>query len=178
LRYYCHRPDERFEWCVPIDTGDADSVYRPAYVPVDAPWLEARMTFVPSPEGGSQRADMPWLSSIALVFREDATKRIPKDYLASIGLLRPLVDDSTDEHLWHFSIDDITPGAVDIERSEVSRMKSGRIKSIARAEIVPAVVDGRTIFRIPEDRILFIGEDFVERVTQAGLTGVRFQLLT
>lgn len=62
--------------------------------------------------------------------------------------------------------------------SEVKRFKSGKVMNVISYEFEPEKIDGLTIFKIPQQRgRLYVTDEFIQRVEEAGLTGFSFKLL-
>jgi hypothetical protein len=112
---------EGYEWVQPVDQADFDAVYQLDGSPVAEQWTPIRIRTLEADEGGRplQRADLPWLSGHALVFRDQAYREVGEVLAASGEFLElELVDGS--DRLWLFNVCCVAD-VLDEEASELVR---------------------------------------------------------
>jgi hypothetical protein len=93
--------------------------------------------------------------------------------LERYGELLPLA--CPDADLWLFNVLTVVD-ALDEENSELVRFHDGNILDVVRYEFRADMAAGMAVFKVPQllRGPLFVGEEFVEAVATAGLTGAEF----
>lgn len=144
--------------------------------PRKAGWTAPQMKVVRSYKGRKYKsADCPWYTGSGLALRERAMHAV-KDLVESCGELLPF---SVEGEPFYFVNARIISGALDMEKSDISRFTSGRIMSINKPVFYAQKLEGLALFRLSEISVsvLYLGESFVRRWNEAGLTGIRFEKL-
>jgi DNA-directed RNA polymerase subunit RPC12/RpoP len=120
-------------------------------------------------------SDLPGLASHIPVFGPRAVAAL-EDLLAGNGELLPLVCPTCPEPFRAFNVTRLVD-ALDVERSEVKRFRSGRIMRILRYHFHEERLEGLTLFKIREEplKAAFVSRDFVRRVVEEGLLGFHFE---
>lgn len=67
--------------------------------------------------------------------------------------------------------------ALDEEASELKRFSDGRVMVVHRYVFKPDTVEGKVIFRIPQDNSIFVTDLFVDKVWESGLMGLKLEEL-
>jgi hypothetical protein len=119
-----------------------------------------------------RQADLPWLGEHVLVLRPSACVLL-RDICVRFGELLPLWCEDAQLFAWNATT---TVDALDVARSDVVRFPStGRIMDIKKHVFYADRVADLPAFHVPEVRALFLGEDLVELIWSAGLTGTTFR---
>ena len=93
------------------------------------------------------------------------------DILEANGELLPLVYEGKDD-LQYVAFNTTTViDALDEANSEVERFRNGKIMVIDKYEFDAEKLKGATIFRIPQQLRVYVTDEFMRRVEEAGLTG-------
>jgi hypothetical protein len=118
------------------------------------------------------QSDAPYLTAGLLVLRADAANNLG-GVLDRFAEVLPLT--CTDADLVAINVTCVLD-ALDVERSAVARLPSGRIFQVFHHAFRPEVVAGRPIFKIPDLRVspIFVDESFVKAWSDAGLSGLAF----
>jgi hypothetical protein len=96
------------------------------------------------------------------------------DFLSPNGTLIPLLNDEAPLYLYHITCE---RDALDEIKSEIGRFSTGRIHYIDRYCLRPEPLQGATIFALTSRRSEeLVTQPFVDRVTEAKLTGFKFDL--
>lgn len=121
-----------------------------------------------------QPADLPFLGSHVLVLNPRAVDAL-ESLLEQCGEFLPL--ECADADLVVYNPLRIVD-ALDIERSELHRLSSGRIYQISRHVFRPGVIRGIHAFKVPEmtQGRLFVSEAVVDAARRAGLVGTDFEV--
>jgi hypothetical protein len=119
--------------------------------------------------------DFPSLMTRLPVFSQRAVDTL-SDLLHANGEFLPLV--CSEGTYFAFNVTRVID-ALDVQRSEVKRFSDGRIMRVVRYEFVPDILEGLSIFKIPETARMevFVTDPFVSRVQSAGLVGFDFKLV-
>jgi hypothetical protein len=163
------------ELCHPVDPLDFDRIN----VLVNGAsrqttWQPIEMQIIRRDQGEILApSDAPWLGSQALVFRSTVLD-LMSDYLLRYGELLPA--SCADAKLWMYNPINVID-ALDEGSSSVLRFDDGRIMMIVRHSFRASVVSDNEIFKIPSLRVspTFVSHRFVDRWTEAGLTGLEFK---
>jgi hypothetical protein len=178
IRVYRPILAEGFEWVQPIDVRDFDAVYQLDGASLAAHWKPIRVRRLEADEQGTplRVADLPWLGGHALVVR-DRAYRVLNGMLSSCGEFLPLdLIDGTDR-LWMFNVCRVIE-ALDEGSSKVVRFpSSGRVMKIDQYVFYPGLVTGQRAFKVPQTRTLFLGQEAVEAIAAADLSGPAFELV-
>lgn len=132
-------------------------------------WVPPRVRLL-GEDGGRAYAevDLPHLAGDVLVLRPRAVDALGP-LLTAYGELLPL-DGPDPLTLFHCTT---VVEALDVEASELQRFTSGGIMRVRRYAFTPAVIVDLALFRDPRlDGTLFAGEEFVDALHAAGLTGL------
>lgn len=159
----CTDDDHGYDYLIEIDGTVCGDSWRP--VPVSR-YVEGR---------DNQPADFPWLSGHSLAMRRSAVDAL-RDMLEEGGEILPLAtDDGVD--LFNFNCTRVID-ALDHERSEFWYFDDGRIMFIEAAAFHDSMVRDVDFFKLPTMRVnnIYVGERFIERVREAGLVGLTFEL--
>lgn len=128
----------------------------------------------PSPPGPRLQGDFPYLGSIIPILSERAVEEL-RDVLESNGEVLPL--DCTDGTYYAYNI--LTAiDALDEEKSDVERFpSSGRIMLVNRYEFFSEKLEDAVLFTLSgrSKANVFVTDEFVTRVHQAGLLGFEFR---
>ncbi len=166
---------EGYEWALPVDNDDFETFQR---LPERRAWSPVRMTLITADERGrpQRRADLPWLGSHVLVLRDDAIERVGP-FLAPHGELLPLLCD--DAHLAVFSAPAVA-GALDENRSDIVRFRSGRIMAIRHPIFRRHPIGTSKAFKLAEvlRGDLYLTADIVDKIRATGMSsGTNFELV-
>ncbi len=123
----------------------------------------------------SYPSDFPWLGSDVLILRGHTVMAL-RDLLDAYGELLPL---ATDDTVKLYALNAWAVDALDESRSSLMRFpSSGRIMHIQKPVFFPEKVRDRLLFRLPGRAMpTYVSEAFVERIQQAGLVGLDFDLV-
>lgn len=67
--------------------------------------------------------------------------------------------------------------ALDEEASELKRFSDGRVMVVHKYVFKPDTVEGKVIFRIPQDNSIFVTDLFADKVWESGLMGLKLEEL-
>jgi hypothetical protein len=119
--------------------------------------------------------DFPYLEPHVPVFSEKAVVELGK-LVSGMAELLPLSSDAGEFFAVNVACLD---GALDEERSLIERFRSsGRVMRVQRHVFNPDVIRDTHIFKISQAPLMdvFVSEEFVSRVTAAGLQGFRREI--
>jgi hypothetical protein len=177
LRVFGVGPEEGVELARPLNMADLDIFSETLDGrPRARDWKPIEMEIVHEDRGKHLReSDSPWLGSWALVFRQSATQALG-ELLAKEGELLSL--ECKEARLSVLNATNRLP-ALDENRSEVRRLKSGAIFAIDRHVFRGEVIGRHTAFKIASLRVspTYVTQEFVDIWAGAGLRGLRFELL-
>jgi hypothetical protein len=142
-------------------------------VPRGREWMPIEVRLVRTNAGEALLdSDSPYLTAGLLVLKADAATRLG-GVLDRYAELLPLT--CPDADLVAINVTCVLD-ALDVERSAVERLPSGRIFQVFHHAFRPEVVAGRPIFKIPDLRVspIFVDESFVKAWNDAGLSGLAF----
>ena len=138
------------------------------------PWTVERIYTGDPGEKRLRDVDLPAISSHQPVVNARA-----RDVLAPLfnksGQFLPLHVDG--DPLWVFNVTTVLEDSLDYEDSDVRRFDSGRPYEIMRYAFHKSAVENEPIFKLAElpKAPFYIGQEVVDAVTQAGLTGWTFR---
>lgn len=97
-----------------------------------------------------------------------------REFLEPNGELLPLRCDEGEFFAYHITKQ---VAALDEQRSNVARIRNGRIAIIHRYEFLPEQLEGLTVFRPPTSQggVTLVTNPFVEQVSSSGLTGLELR---
>ena len=174
-RVFLPRTTEGMEWVLPVDPRENLRFVEEFGRPLAASWRPVPVKFVREGEDRGRkvrRVDMPWMAGDVLVLRPRAALAL-RDLCLTAGELLPLSCEEEELVAWNVTT---VVDAVDHEHFQATYTSDGSLMHVERYEFKADVVDGLTAFRVPETRTaIFVTEEFVTRVKEAGLTGTRFQ---
>ena len=163
-----------YEWALRVNSRDFETFrWLPARSPGD-PWRPVWMFLLTTDQewGPRKKADMPWYGTNVLILTWRA-REVLADVLAGDAEVLPLdCDDGEDLWLvnpWR------TVDALDVDRSQVRRFSDGGIMNIDRYVFQEESVAGLRCFRIPQRSTMFVTDDVVVAVRDAGLRGTTFR---
>ncbi len=137
-------------------------------------WSPPRMEFLEMNENGAQLtySDFPWLGAHAPILRESAITALGP-ILETYGQVLPLEG----APVWLFNVTRVLP-ALDEQRSKIVRFDDGDILAIEEHVFLADEIGGNEIFKLAgRASMTFVTQRFVERVRDAGLRGVCFEML-
>lgn len=166
---------EGFQWVLPIAEGDFEVFGSFDGSPRASDWVPVPMRLLRVDEGRRlEESDFPWLGSDALVLGERAEKAIGP-LIAHDGELLPLACDEAS--LWALNVRRVVD-ALDVDRSSVVRLSSGRIMTVREHVFHPVSLDGVSVFKLPElPGSTYVTESFRDAIDEAGLRGLDFNLV-
>ncbi len=128
-------------------------------------------------EQGLQTSDFPGLTSHIPVFSPRAWA-VLEDLLLAAGECVPLRCEMESGTYRALNVTCLVD-ALDVERSQVKRFRSGRIMRVLRYAFVAEKLTGLPLFKIPQRPLqdVYASDAFVERVVASGLDGFVFKLL-
>ena len=174
LRIYKPRVSPGFEWVLPVRDADHEYLWSLNGTSRRATWRPMPVARLAVDDEGRPlaKADLPWLGGHVLVLRERAVATLAP-LLDRYGELLPLA--CPDADLWLFNVLTVVD-ALDEENSELVRFDDGNILDVVRHEFRPEMAAGMAVFKVPQllRGRLFVGDEFVEAVATAGLTGPEF----
>lgn len=142
--------------------------------PLAAEWKTLRITAADEDDATAELPDFALLG-IVPVFSLRAMDAL-LDMLRAAGELLPLRHPRAEYVAFNVTrvID-----ALDEARSTILRFTDGNVMSVSRYAFLPERVRGLPILKIPElpKAYVFVSEDFVRRVSEAGLSGFHFKPL-
>jgi hypothetical protein len=132
------------------------------------------MEFLEVNENGTRLtySDFPWLGAHAPILREPAVT-VLGPILETYGQVMPLEG----APVWLFNVTRVLP-ALDEQRSKIVRFDDGDILTIEEHVFLADEIGGTEIFKLPgRASATLVTRRFVDRVRDAGLRGVCFELL-
>jgi hypothetical protein len=115
-------------------------------------------------------SDFPWLGSHAPFLRSAAVRAL-ESVLREHGQLLPV----RGEDVWLFNVTTVLD-ALDREHAQIAYFDDGSILAIERHCFDAGRIGAAEIFKLPmRASSVYVTDDFVERVRDAGLSGVSFQ---
>jgi hypothetical protein len=163
-----------FEWVAPIDGGDWN-VLEDLCDNDGVGWAPMSLRFLREEEieGPRHAADVPWLGS-GLLAMTDRAAALLGPLLTEDGVLLPAESDEGTRWIFHATrvID-----ALDEAHSLVEWLPSGKALRVTYPIFFPDRIAHAVVFRIPQFRRspLYMTAGLVERITNAGLRGTRFE---
>ncbi|MBU1227272.1 MAG: hypothetical protein KJ698_08695 [Actinobacteria bacterium] len=179
MRVFVAHGVDGFEWIMPVEEHDFQSVYELDGSSMVASWRPVRVRALDRLHDGGpilRQADLPWLGEHALVLRSSAYRAIGPA-LADVGEFLALDLVGSEDRLRLFNVRR-TIDALDEGSSDIVRFPStGRVMKIRRHEFREEALTGEGAFRVPEVRTLFFTEKIVRAVDAAGLSGTEFDMV-
>lgn len=177
MKIYQPRVGSHFEWVLPVHDADHEVLWRLDGTARRASWRPMPVTRLLDDDEGRPRAqaDLPWLGGHVLVLHERAAGLLAP-LLDRYGELLPLSCPNAD--LWLFNVLTVVD-ALDEENSEIVRFDDGGILDVQRYAFRADPAQGLALFKVPQllRGPLFVGDEFVDAIEAAGLTGPEFALL-
>lgn len=168
--------EEGYEWALPVDRGDFKTFRALRARSPGDPWHPVWMFLLAVDEEGQPRrkADLPWLGSYALVVTRRA-REVLAEVVGEDAEVLPL-DCDDGEDLWLVSAR-LTLDALDVGSSGIRRFSNGKIMSVDRYVFKEESVGGLRCFRVPQEPGMFVTDEVVTAVRDAGLRGTTFRRL-
>jgi hypothetical protein len=155
--------EEDFQIAVEMDGKSVASAWRAYPVKVIDDELNA----------GALPSDCPTLGIIP-TFSQRAVE-VLRDILEAHGEILPLSAETGRYHAYNVTR---VVDALDEQKSEIVRFSDGDVMRVARYEFLPDRLYKIPIFKVPQLRAqVFVTEEFVRRVEDAGLVGFDFRRL-
>ncbi|MBB2974946.1 hypothetical protein FHX49_000487 [Microbacterium endophyticum] len=169
-------PEDDFEWALPVDPDDFETIQTLPQRTVGSVWRPIRMALIKEDEGAPvmRRADMPWLGRHVLVLRDEAIE-VVGPLLRPHGELLPLVCDYA--RLMLFSAP-LIAGVLDEERSKTVRFRAGGIMSLTEPVFRVEALGSSQVFKLAEmpRGSLYLRAELVEAILATGMTsGTNFK---
>jgi hypothetical protein len=165
------RPDVDYQWLTFCRESDFEVLQRFRGGSIRNEWTPLRVVPITEPQFRDLPAgDFPTLGA-SPVFSEHALEKL-SDMLPAYGEVLPLKSEEGSYYVYNvLSVID----ALDEGRSKLVRFTGGRVMTIEEYIFVPERVRGTAIFKIPQQLTkVFVSDEFVKRVRDAGLVGFKF----
>jgi hypothetical protein len=178
MKIFQFESPEKGELAQPVEDEDFEVFRTLDGSPRGSTWTPIRMKLVREDEFGRpySESDFPWLGSHAPIMRKRAREALG-DLASQYGEFLPLACD--DAKLCVLNVCNVAD-ALDLERSTISYFSSGKMMGVDAYVFRPEALQGVQIFKIPQrprGGPVFVNEDVVDLVQQAGLLEVGFRLL-
>ena len=135
-------------------------------------WKDFEVTFEAADKGRKKRhSDFPWYNGAALILRENVAAKM-KDFFERHGELLP-IHSSDAQRLFVFKCKTID--ALDEEKSEIMRLKSGKIILVKKFEFKDIDNIHADIFRLNyRGSPTFVSEKFINLYKEFNFVGLKF----
>ena len=118
-------------------------------------------------------SDFPYLAPVFPIMSRKA-KEVFHDLIAPYVEFLPL-QSSFGEYYGINVLEEVD--ALDEEASELKRFSDGRVMVVHKYVFKPDTVEGKVIFRIPQDNSIFVTDLFADKVWESGLMGLKLEEL-
>ena len=163
---------ERYCWLTMVNESDFDVMFQFDGHPIRSRWSSPSVQYIRDDlSGGCKVGDFPELAPGIVVVSRRALESLV-DILTKHGEILPLTSDDGD--FFAFNVTRLID-ALDDVNSKARRFSSGRIMELLEPVFYGELLRGEAIFKVPErTSTVFVTQDFVSRVQEAGLSGALF----
>jgi hypothetical protein len=171
---YIPMGQDGFELCHPVDETEFETLNgKISGEPQGGTWRPIKVRLIRTDNGKKlKESDSPWLGSNVLIFRDSVVQKMGS-LLEKYGELLPLAESGSNLFVYNPWI---CMDALDLEKSEIKRLSSGKILRIVNHVFHVNAIGHRLVFKISNMRVspIFVCQSFVDEWSAAELHGLEF----